>query len=194
MKHSLHANMVFLGQFLRSPARVGSLCPSSGYLVRALADMALSCGSKEGLIVDLGAGSGVVSAELLRRGIEPGRILGVDISGDFGPIFHKSCPDVELVIGDARSLAAIVSCRASSCRVQAVISSLPLRNMPLAAVGEIMLEAARILRRSGGHLIQYTYVLWLHSFLEQFGFQAIEKRYVAANLPPALVEAYTPVS
>lgn len=191
MKTNILTNIYFFGQFLRSPASVGSVCPSGRFLSRALVSAALE-NDFRGLIIDLGAGSGVVSRELLIRGVSPDRILAVDISRRFLKIFRSQCPGIELRVGDARNLSKIISSKTPALPVQAVISSLPLKSMPARAVNEIMLEISRILRENGGVLIQYTYAIWVRSALENFGFFTRERRLVPLNLPPALVEKYSP--
>lgn len=190
MSGSVLGKVHFLCQFLRSPIRVGSVCPSSRFLTRALAEAALGGGAAYGLIVDLGAGSGVVSRELLRRGVAPGLIVAVDISENFARVFHRNCPGVALRIGDARELAKILASHAPGVPVQAVISSLPLQNMSEKTVREIMEGVKTVLRRRQGALVQYTYALWAHSRLEAFGLFTQGRRHILRNLPPALVETY----
>lgn len=186
--------MEFFREFLRSPVKVGSICPSSPFLTRALVDSALAGGPPRGLFVDLGAGSGVVSRQLLNHGVAPDHILAIDISEQFITLFNKRSPEIDLHIGDARNLSKIIAASFPLLPVAAVISSLPLRNMPLAVISEIMREIRGILCRHHGILIQYTYALWIQSFLESFGFFKISSHYVMCNLPPALVETYYPVS
>lgn len=189
MKNNLLTNIYFLGQFLRSPATTGSICPSSRFLVHELVNMALEDNTKTGLIVDLGTGSGVVSQELLKRGVLPEQILAVDISSKYDKIFNKLCPNIKLCIGDARDLAQIIAANFPNTQIRAVISSLPLRNIPAKIVCEIMLGIWHTLR-NGGVLIQFTYALWMHFALERYDFIHIKKHYVPLNLPPALVEKY----
>lgn len=193
MKNTISTSMFFLGQFLRSPAKTGSICPSSRFLARTLTEMALKYNFLQGLIIDLGAGSGVVSQSLLKNGVSPRRILAIDISERFEDYFHKSCPNVNLQIADARNLSTVIGAHAPFSQVQAIISSLPLRSLPERLVAEIMDEIWQVLRKRGGVLIQYTYAVWMRSALEQFGLHSIEKRYVPLNLPPALVEKYSPL-
>lgn len=194
MFDKIAANAFFLGQFLRSPARIGSICPSGKFLTHALASAALGTKDElQGLIIDLGAGSGVVSRELLESGVSPERILAVDISRHFKKTFSKLCHGLVLHTGDARHLDKIISDYCPALPLQAVISSLPLRTMPERIVSEIMHETRKVLRRRGGVLVQYTYAFWLHAALAPYGFWLARRRFVAGNIPPALVEIYMPV-
>ena len=193
MFDKIFANAFFLKQFLHSPGKIGAVCPSSKFLVHALVRTALEpTRSQSGLIIDLGAGSGVVSRALLDCGISPERILAVDISENFRNIFSKHCDGLELHTGDARHLDKIINRYSPSIPLQAVISSLPLRSMPEKIVAEIMHEARNVLRRRGGIFIQYTYAFWLHSSLKIYGFMPHKSKFVPINFPPALVELYLP--
>lgn len=193
MFNKIFATAFFLKQFLHSPGKIGSICPSSKFLVHELVRTALEpTKSQCGLIIDLGAGSGVVSRALLDYGISPERILAVDISENFKNIFRKHCDGLELRTGDARNLDNIINRYSPSIPLQAVISSLPLRSLPGKIVSEIMYETRKVLRRRGGILIQYTYAFWMHSTLKTYGFMSHKSKFVPINFPPALVELYLP--
>ena len=53
----------FICKFLANPKTTGALCPSSCFLAR---QMAANC-PESGLIIELGAGSGSVTAEILKK-------------------------------------------------------------------------------------------------------------------------------
>lgn len=189
MKDSLLCGLSFFGQFLREPACTGSICPSSQFLARQLVSMALEENPGNGLLVDLGAGSGVVSRELLRQGVSADAILAIDISDRFEKRFNRYSPGLKLRIGDARNLPEILARHYPGRKIRAIISSLPLRSMPGAIVGEVMVVLNTLLQ-TGGRLVQFTYALWQRCALERYGFLHNKAHYVALNIPPALVERY----
>lgn len=164
MMNNFLTTLFFFRQFLRSPSKVGSVCPRSRLLSCTLVEMSLENPAPYGLIVDLGAGSGVISRQLLQHGVPPERILAVDISEHFHKVFSKHCPDVELHVGDARYLEKIISKHFPSLPLQAVISSLPLRCMPPGAIAEIMLEIRNILRKKG-RSVNPVYICALDGFI-----------------------------
>jgi phospholipid N-methyltransferase len=184
----LQATGIFLREFIQAPSHVGSVCPSSKALIASIINTAPLHGND--LIVDLGAGSGTVSEELVNAGVSPNRIVAVEISDGFSRVFSKRCPDVPLVIGDARSLQSILTRHSPDGRVGAVISSLPLRVMPPDDVSEIMAELRNVLVDKGGVLIQYTYAWWMRYPLSRHGFIPRSVDIVPANIPPAKVESY----
>lgn len=179
--------MLFFKQFLRTPLTIGSVCPSGHALAHTLADLAAG-EDRGGMFIDLGAGTGVVTRELLSLGVSAENILAVDICENFGNIFAKYYPQVKLLIDDARNLGRIVSDRGTPIR--AVISSLPLKNMPCSTISAIMNEIWNVLYESGGALIQFTYAVWIRGALSRYGFNLLSRRYVVNNLPPCLVEKY----
>ncbi|CAK7041572.1 MAG: hypothetical protein DELT_02848 [Desulfovibrio sp.] len=184
----LQATGTFLREFISAPSYVGSVCPSSKALTAALISSAPING--DGLIIDLGAGSGVVSEELVKAGVAPERIMAVEISSGFSNVFNKRCPDVPLIIGDARALESMITRHNPSVGVSAIISSLPLRVIPSGIVVEIMNEMQSVLSKKGGVLIQYTYAWWMRYPLRRYGFTPCSARVVLGNLPPAKVESY----
>lgn len=184
--------MLFFAQFLRFPFTIGSICPSGKALTRELVEMAMSGDQeKAGIIVDLGAGTGVVSRELLRQGIRPDNILAIDVCESFQDAFQKNCPQLRLNIGDARNLRAIISTYSRRAQIRAIISSLPLKSLPGKVVASILTEIRQVLNEHKCVFIQYTYAFWKACALTRFGFHIEGKQYIAMNLPPALVEKYS---
>lgn len=123
-------------------------------------------------------------------GIPRDVILAVDICDKFEKIFNRQCSPVSLCVADAKSLRSIISSLYPGIEVLGIISSLPLRNMVKEDIREIMRGIRRILIERGGFLLQYTYALWSHAALASFGFSLVSRRYVAKNIPPALIEMY----
>ena len=179
----------FAREFVISPFNVGSVCPSSRALTQTLVSMADI--SREGLVIDLGAGSGIVTRELLHAGVAPERILGVEISGGFKTAFERQCPGVTMITGDARNLGLLLNEYAPGKPICSILSSLPFRVMPGSVVRAITREMHSVLAERGGSLVQYTYAWWISYPLRKFGFMPGAARLVLKNVPPARVERYT---
>lgn len=178
----------FLFAFIKAPARVGSVCPSSRVLAARLT--AAVPGEDDGLIIDLGAGSGPVTAQLLRAGVSPERIIAIEADKSFAAPFARRCGALPLTIADARQLKSVLDAAAPGKRIGAIISSLPFRTMPSGLVGEILREVRKVMRERGGVLIQYSYAWWMHYPLRQYGLRPCYASVVMRNLPPARVEVY----
>ncbi len=181
----------FFREFARMPAQVGSICPSSRALASVMARCALARPPRrDSLFIDLGAGTGVVSEQLLHMGINSDSILALDISENFRFQFAKNCGNLRLVISDADNLAALVAAKYPDASIHAIISSLPLRVIPEEKTKAIMAAIRQCMGERGGLLIQYTYALWLHGSLRKYGFIPCQSSNVYTNIPPALVEVY----
>lgn len=178
----------FVTEFMRAPFNVGSVCPSSRALTQALVRMAAPSG--DGLIIDLGAGSGIVTRELLLGGVPAENLLAVEISPGFRKAFAEQCPGVPMVIGDARNLGNLLETHAPGRGIRSIISSLPLRIMPDSVVAAVMRELYAVLDARGGTLVQYSYFWWMDFPLRKFGFTPRSARMVLKNVPPARVEGY----
>ena len=79
-RHSC-APWLFARQMLNEPAAVGAIWPSSRWLARSVASRVPRHG--DGLVVELGGGTGAVTNALLQRGIAPGRLMVIERSSAF---------------------------------------------------------------------------------------------------------------
>lgn len=178
----------FFREFIKAPTQVGSICPSGRSLAKALTATVPS--ENDGLIIDLGAGSGVVTEELLRAGIAPERIVAIEISSGFREAFQKRYPGVSFIVGDARRLDSILERSFGQARVAAILSSLPFRVLPSDLARGILEELKKVLVRRGGLFSQYTYAWWMDFPLRELGMLPKSSRMVYANIPPARLESY----
>ncbi len=182
-----HVN--FAKVFVRDPRRTGSICPSSEALVSALvrAVPQVDCG----LVVDLGAGTGIVTEELLASGVAAESVVAVECCETLSRDLQRKYPGVLVLGQDARDLGQLLAVRRPQEPLRAIISSLPFRSMPRRIVDAIALEMKRVLQERGGCLIQYSYLWWLRYPLRQYGFIPQRRFTVIKNVPPAIVEVYT---
>ena len=184
----------FMCNLLASPREVGALCPSSPALTSVLVDTAGVLGqSTRGLILDLGAGSGVVTGRLLERGVPPENIVAVDRSQSFADAVRKRFPRVTVLCEDACNLVKAIENLSGEERVKLVISSLPFRSLPSPARKSVAEAIMGVLQRQKpyGCLVQYSYFWWDRYPLARYGFVPHSRRFVFWNVPPAVVEMYT---
>src|SRR5512143_2865500 len=91
--------LLFAWEMLRRPSAVGAIWPSSRRLAKNVASRVPVSG--DGLVIELGGGTGVVTHALLQRGIAPGRLVVIERSAVFVRHLRKRFPDVQIVHGDA---------------------------------------------------------------------------------------------
>lgn len=174
---------LFAREWLQRPAAVGAVWPSSDQLARCIAAHVPARG--EGLVVELGAGTGVVTQALLERGIAPGRLVVIERSLAFVTHLRRRFPHVTVLHGDATELAELLP---SERPVDSIVSSLPLRSLPEHVVRAII-EQWRVLLSASSTVVQFTYDLRDGAHALPAGFRQRASDTIWFNLPPARVLA-----
>lgn len=168
--------LLFLRKFLAHRTRIGAVWPSSRWVARAMT-AGLLPGDR---VVELGAGTGAVTAEIWLHA--PGRVLAIERDPDFCELLGRRFPSLEVVRGDAVELARILAARGLP-RADHILCGLPLPWVP-APERWRLLDAARRALVPGGTFRQLTYMPWLHARWYRQYFGRVRCRLVIANLPP----------
>jgi phospholipid N-methyltransferase len=181
--------LTFGGELLNNPGPVGSAVPSSRFLARRIAGFLPR--SPKGYVVELGAGTGAITAALLDRGILADRLISVERSVTMVKLLQRRFPAVNVALGDAAELRTLLKTylTGDSREVSYVVSSLPLRSLPEAVVRSIMAEIGHVLHKDG-KLVQYTYDLRRTPHGSLSGFKRRHTTVVWANFPPARVDVF----
>jgi phosphatidylethanolamine/phosphatidyl-N-methylethanolamine N-methyltransferase len=177
----------FIRTWIDNPVLTGAVSPSGRFLARMMARAVDPNGT--GPIVELGPGTGPITQALLKRGVDPRRLLLVEFDGAFCRLLRKRFPGVQVVQADAYAL------RDSMKNVlvepaDAVVSSLPLLNKP-DAQRLALLDDAFALMVPNGNFVQFTY--GMNSPVPRDAASAYEADVsppVWLNLPPARVWIY----
>ncbi|CAM5784063.1 methyltransferase domain-containing protein [Castellaniella caeni] len=175
---------LFLRELASRPEAVGAVLPSSRQLARQMAAQVPLEG--DGLVVELGAGTGSVTQALLDRGINPQRLWVVERSAAFVQHLRHRFPMLTVVGGDAAELDLLLP---ANRRVDTIVSSLPLRSLPIDTVAAILGKCRQCLM-ADSQLVQFTYALWSHDAALFQGFTEAGSHYAWANLPPARVRVF----
>lgn len=175
---------LFLREWVASPGGVGAIWPSSRRLADTMSARIPLQG--DGLVVELGAGTGTVTQALLDKGISVGRLRVVERSPAFVQHLRKRFPAATVVHGDAADLSALLP---EGIPVDAIVSSLPLRSLPAPDVKAILAQWGIVIR-PGGLLVQFTYALHGQAPTLNEHFVQCPDRLVWRNLPPARVMTF----
>lgn len=167
----------FLRGLLRDPGAVSAPTPSSPALAAAIAAQVDPL--QNGLVVELGAGTGVVTQALLDRGVAPERLIAVEYCAYFADLLAQRFASVTVVQGDAFAFERYLP---PGRAIAAVVSGVPLLNFPLSQ-RRALITRALALQGPGGRFIQLSYG-WRPPISSTFG-NAPEKTVVWRNLPPA---------
>ena len=120
-------------RFLRSlvvrPRSIGAIAPSSPALARKIAEQIDP--RTEGMVIELGPGTGVVTDALIARGITEDRLIAIESDPDMAQLVRERFPKLRVVEGDAYDLER--SLIGHACEgLAGVVSGLPLLNQPVA--------------------------------------------------------------
>jgi phosphatidylethanolamine/phosphatidyl-N-methylethanolamine N-methyltransferase len=143
----------FLG-FLRRPASVGSLVPSSRFLERRLVEAAAVETAR--LVVELGPGTGGTTRALLARLPQDARLLAIELDPEFVARLARE-PDPRLIVhlGSAEQLSGTLE-RHGLPAPDVVISGIPFSTMP-AALGKRILAEVWACLAPGGRFVAYQF-------------------------------------
>lgn len=182
---------LFTRELLTNPRSIGAACPSSAYLARAMAAQACQY-VNEGLVLELGAGTGRVTEALVKSGIDPQRLIIVERSASLSQHLRQRFPELRILEGDAGQLKQLLG--TDFDKVSVIVSSLPLRSLPQPVVLSITQHFVHLLKR-GAVLVQFTYDLRspgtdkVNRQTTQ-RFTRIASKIIWQNLPPARVDVF----
>lgn len=173
--------VVFLGKFLQAPLKIGSVTPSSSCLVAAL--LAPIPWKRTLAIVELGAGTGVITREILRRLPPGGKAFVFEQEAGLRATLRKDFPGF-VVEAYAEQLGEVIT-RAGIQQVDCVVSGLPFTTLPEEARQTILAGVLQVLKPEG-LFIAFQYSLHMRGRFSSH-FAEVTLRYVPLNVPPAVV-------
>jgi phosphatidylethanolamine/phosphatidyl-N-methylethanolamine N-methyltransferase len=176
----------FLRSWLERPLSIGAVAPSGKMLARAMASFVDP--NSDGPVVELGPGTGPVTAALVAAGVAPSRLVLVEFNPAFCRILRARYPGATVVEGDAYSLRRLLE----TLLIQpaaAVVSSLPLVTKPIKQRLRLIGDAIDLML-PGAPFVQFTYSVAapLPKRLGGFAVEASERIWM--NIPPARVWVY----
>jgi phosphatidylethanolamine/phosphatidyl-N-methylethanolamine N-methyltransferase len=144
---------IFFARWLRSPLRTASVMPSGAALARLMAREVDP--SRPGAVLELGGGTGVITAAILARGLEPSRLFVIERDPVFHRLLTRRFPGVTIMRDDAENLKSRLEARGVE-RLAAVVSGLPMLAITRLQQKAILQQCFALLERTGS-VIQFTY-------------------------------------
>jgi len=179
---------LFLQEWLVNPQRTGSVVPSSRQLAAAMARWLPR--DPESFVLELGPGTGAVTAALLQRGMREDRLVAIDNNPTLTKLLRKRFPQAQIITGDAWHMDTLIgSLRSPIENVGAVISSLPLLNFPKNQV-EALAQKIRTVLEPQGNWVQYSYRIDKLRPRGASSFRLHATKIVWLNFPPARVSVF----
>ena len=139
--HEARDELVFFREWLRAPFLTAAMLPSGPALSAAIA--AAIEPRVRGPVVELGPGTGAVTAALIERGISPERLVLIEFIPEFCKLLQKRYPEARVIQGDAFAAPSIVG-EMGLGPLAGIISCLPLYARPPEAREKLMLDLLRI--------------------------------------------------
>jgi phosphatidylethanolamine/phosphatidyl-N-methylethanolamine N-methyltransferase len=181
----------FFGSFLRDPARVGAIAPSSPELAAAMLHGCDLASAKS--VVEFGPGTGAFTRVILDRIGRQTTFLALELDPDHARRLRERFPGLNIQNDSAESIQTHLARRQRS-KADYIISGLPWAGMPCAAQESILGATASSLA-PGGLFTTFSYVhaLWFpgaRRFRRRIESRFAEVRIspvVWRNLPPAVV-------
>jgi phosphatidylethanolamine/phosphatidyl-N-methylethanolamine N-methyltransferase len=176
----------FIRSWIEKPLRTGAVMPSSKALARTMARYVDP--NTDGPVIELGPGTGPVTAALVEQGVDPSRLVLVEFNPDFCRLLRKRYPEATIVQGDAYRLRRLIA-NVLGGPAAAIVSSLPLLTKPPRTRLRLMSDVVGLLR-PGGPFVQFTYGLVPPIPKTLAGLRAEASNLIWLNLPPARVWVY----
>jgi phospholipid N-methyltransferase len=183
--HALGDGLRLLRAFATNPRRIGAVLPTSRTAVRAMLDMADVPAA--GLVVELGAGTGVATREILARLAPGARLVAVEIEPRLARLLTERFgdPRLQVVCGSAEDLGEHLDGE----RADVVVSMLPFTSLEAGLRRRLLDELPRATRPGGTTLVIQYSPLVLGELRRRFA--AVRTRVTPWNVPPALLVACT---
>lgn len=184
----------FLAAALRSPREVGTLLPSGPALARRLAAVVPRdvVGRRQPVVVELGAGTGAVTAEIARRAASGTVLIAVEKDVGMADQLRSHRLGAHVVTADALTLPGILADNGIE-RADAIVSVLPFTLLPPGRQRELLGVIRGALRSDGVFTAAaYSAGYWTPTarrFRDELarGFhEVVPTRSMWENLPPAM--------
>jgi phospholipid N-methyltransferase len=183
MKTDLAERLLFLRAFGTHPRLVGAVLPTSRWAVVDMLDMADIQRAKS--IVELGAGTGVYTQEILARLRQDARVVALEIDPRLAGLLTERFQDprLEVKCGSAEDLKSHLD----GMTVDVVVSGLPFTSLRSDVRGRILEQVVQALTPEGVALVlQYSPIIQRQ--LRRL-FPSVKRRVSLLNVPPAFLFA-----
>jgi phospholipid N-methyltransferase len=180
---------LFALNFFKSPAMLGSLIPSSRFLVNDVLNQV--DWDKARVIVEYGPGVGTITQEILKRMRPDAVLLALELNEEFVTFLREEIVDprfhaVHASASDVRKVLA----RLGLPSADYIISGIPYSTMPHAVRREVMQESRQVLHPEGALLV-YQFTNTVLPYLES-SFGSVRQGFQFLNILPARIFYCTP--
>lgn len=175
--------IAFLREGLKNLKTVGTVTRSS----RQLCEKAVSFVDFQNakVIVELGAGDGVITKHILKHMRPDARLLAFEVHPKFCALLRNIGDERLIVVEDSAEHIGRYLSDNNLGKIDDVVSAIPFVALPK-EVGQKIVTATRDQMKRGGRYIQVHYSLLMKSLYESI-FGNVDVNFVPLNLPPAFL-------
>ncbi|MBL1406131.1 MAG: SAM-dependent methyltransferase [Hyphomicrobiales bacterium] len=185
---SMADDLRFIKGWIKEPKTVGSIKPTG----RAAAKLMVQQIPEGDLpILELGPGTGVITAMMLEMGYDPKRIVSVEFDPEFCTHLRKEFPEVNFIEGDAFNLDETLK-DLKGQKFGAILSGIPLLNFAKDERQKLVSGALEWVANEGP-FVQLCYGPKAPVPEKENVFKARPTKWVLANIPPARFWIYESV-
>lgn len=183
MNQNVRDRLSFLRAFVANPRQVGAILPTSRWAVRDMLDLADVAGAD--LVVELGAGTGVSTGQILERMHGSARLVALEIDPQLAGLLSQRYADPRLqVVCDSAENAQR---HLDGAAADVVVCALPFTSLEPATRSHILDLMPRLLGPRGvAVVIQYSPLI-LPELRRRF--PVVRQRLSPRNVPPAFLFA-----
>jgi phospholipid N-methyltransferase len=147
---------IFARNFFRHPLSVGTIAPSSPFVVDRVLEQAPW--ERAAVVVEYGPGVGTMSSPILARMRPDARLLLIETNAEFVDYLRDAYADDERVIVELASAADVATllARHRLPKADAIVSGIPFSTLP-PEVREAVLDGTLASLRKGGRFVVYQY-------------------------------------
>jgi len=183
MNTDIRERLRFFRSFLANPRAVGAILPTSRRTVQDMLDMANL--EQARVVVELGAGTGAYTEEVLKRLRPDARFLALETDAELVSTLSGRFDDprLRIVHGSAESVEEHLEGE----KVDVIVSAIPFTSLPVAVKKNIFKEITQILAPEGV-MVAIQYSTMVQRDLDRY-FASVQRRFSPLNVPPAFLFA-----
>jgi phospholipid N-methyltransferase len=173
---------LFFRNFFRHPMMLGSIIPSSRFLIKQLLEPI--DWDEARVIVEYGPGVGGITAEILRRMRPDARLIAIEMNPEFVSFLRKTLVDerFQVVEASAADVKEIMQ-KFGHSKADYIISGIPLGSMPK-AIRETILHNTREALAAGGSFLVFQFTTRVLPDLTRV-FSYVKRKFEPLNILPA---------
>ena len=181
----MNQKMVFLSNFLKNPAQVAAVAPSSKYAIKAILKN-IEFGKAKN-IVEYGPGNGPVTKALLEQMEDDSSLICIEPNANFYSFLGKSINDPRLkLINDGAENIDFHLNKLAVRNVDYILSGIPFSLVKKEAKLSILEKTSNALNENGKFIVYQQYNWHMEKYLKKY-FGNVSKQIELRNLPPTFI-------